>query len=126
MRGGFFVFLTEVKITVTLILRSKTRIRRKFFSAAPFSCDRHNIWNVRTTSSSIWYARNEVPSHNIPTLRGFLLYRRVPILLSFPISGFRNFGDFWLFSSNFATTREAGTPMRCVRCCLKLSASFDM
>ena len=29
LRGGFFVFLTEVKITVTLILRSKTRICRK-------------------------------------------------------------------------------------------------
>ena len=54
------------------------------------------------------------------------LYRRVPILLPFSISGFRNFGDFWLFSSNFATTREVGTPMRCVRCCLKLSASFDV
>ena len=27
--GRFFVFLTEVKITVTLILRSKTRICRK-------------------------------------------------------------------------------------------------
>ena len=37
------MLLTEVKITVTLILRSKTRIRRNFYSAAPFSCDRHNI-----------------------------------------------------------------------------------
>ena len=48
------------------------------------------------------------------------------ILSPFWISGFRNFGDFWLFSSNFATTREVGTPMRCVRYCLKLSASFDI
>ena len=54
------------------------------------------------------------------------VYRRVPILLPFSISGFRNFGDFWLFSNNFATTREVGTPMRCVRCCLKLFASFDI
>ena len=37
------MFLTEVKITVTFILRSKTRIRRNFFSAAPFSFDRHNM-----------------------------------------------------------------------------------
>ena len=53
-------------------------------------------------------------------------YRRVPILLPFSISGFQNFGDFRLFSNNFATTREVGTPMRCARCCLKLSASFDI
>ena len=36
------MFLTEIKINVTLILRSKTQIRRNFFSAAPFSFDRHN------------------------------------------------------------------------------------
>ena len=36
------MFLTEVKISVTLILESKRRICRKFFFAAPFSFDRHN------------------------------------------------------------------------------------
>ena len=36
------MFMTEVKITVTLILRSKTRIYRKINFCAPFSFDRHN------------------------------------------------------------------------------------
>ena len=40
------MFLTEIKINVTLILRSKTQIRRNFFSAAPFSFDRHNTGKI--------------------------------------------------------------------------------
>ena len=36
------MFLTEVKITVILILRSKTRICRKINFETPFSFDRHN------------------------------------------------------------------------------------
>ena len=79
------------------------------------------------------YIVRYVFSHSIPIVRTrkaylifYILYRRVPILLPFSVSGFRNFGDFGLFSSNFATTREVGTPMRCVRCCLKLYASFDI
>ena len=50
----------------------------------------------------------------------------VPISLPFTISGFWNFGESWLISSIFASTREVETPMRCVRCCLKLSVSFDI
>ena len=47
------MFLKEVKITVTLILRSKTRIRRNFFSAAPFSFDWHNtLQTIRSADTT--------------------------------------------------------------------------
>ena len=103
------------------------------------------LWGMRSANSTLtflryctWHTRKTVILTKTFTkhmgLDGILdidevfkkEFRRVPNLLLFSIPGFRNFGDFWLFSSNFATTREVGTPMRCVRCCLKLSASFEI